>query len=172
MKKHLLQIICIFFISSSAFSQPAHAIRIDKLDAQYIILSAPVLKKSLWTKTLTLYIDYGQGMNSHKEYENNILDENGKLVIFKSIAHALNYFYSHGYELNYFSNELSGDSQSYAVFILEKVNAVKRKSDKKMEDEIAKLNEKIQELSKTINKLEIGKMDANPPVQLKLLDNN
>lgn len=91
--KKLILLIVIAFFSASIYSQKIEANSLDTLSVKYITLLC--VEKALGND-VRVVVDYGGDKVA-------AIAENGKLVVFNSSIHALNFVCEHGYKFVFFA---------------------------------------------------------------------
>ncbi len=89
----ILTILLLLAMKSTA--QTVNDVPIKDIDVEYMQIVGT--QKLLSTK-VTIELDFGQTTNFWKTTDNQIRDENGKLMAFNSMIDALKFFSKYGYE--------------------------------------------------------------------------
>ncbi|HAY70548.1 MAG TPA: hypothetical protein DCX89_01530 [Saprospirales bacterium] len=80
--------------SNNEINPIRNGIRADRLNAEYAL---PIWSgQSSFSVNASIKVDYGQTRNPKDN--NELVDENGQIIKFNSMADALNYMYRYGYE--------------------------------------------------------------------------
>lgn len=110
--------ILVLSVVVSGFSQTVNGKLIKDLDVDYVEI---VGWNKIFSKKVTVEIDFGQVDKFFKSKDTEIRDENDKRVVFNSMIDALNFMSKSGYEFVTAYIVKEGDSSKYH-YILRKKN--------------------------------------------------
>ncbi len=117
MKKVFLIAIIGLVSFATSFSQTVNGVPLKDIDVEFMQIVG--ISKMLSTK-LNINIDFGQYDNIWKSKDTQILDENGKKLVFNSMIDALNFMSKNGYDF-IDANAISMGNSNVYHFLLKKV---------------------------------------------------
>ncbi len=91
----LLSILALFLFSFSLQAQTVNGIAISELDVEYVQIVGT--KKPLSQK-ITIKLDFGQKKKALSHKNQQVMDANGKKVVFNSMIDALNFMSRNGFQ--------------------------------------------------------------------------